>query len=95
MDLDVHVRTYCNYLNSSGLLKFEMIKRAPALNDHHKERRLYWAKEMVNYNEKCEHVTFSNGPDGYKFYCMILEKKKSSLKQKTSVGLYLNGSLEK
>ena len=83
LDLDVHVRTISNYLNSSGQLQYEMRERAPALKSHHKEKRLLWAKEMVNYNEMWERVIFSDekkfklgGPDGYKYYWPDLRKEK-------------------
>ena len=60
LDLDVHVRTICNYLNSSGRLKYEMRNRAPALKSRHKEKRLLLAKEMVNYNERWKRVIVSD-----------------------------------
>ena len=93
LDLDVHVRTISNYLNSSGQLKYEMRKRAPALKSHYKEKRLLWAKQMVNYNERWECMVFSDekkfnldGPDGYKYYWHDLRKEKDVFSRKHGGG---------
>lgn len=69
-------------LHSSGIMRYEKLKKAPRLLDRHKRDRVEWARGKMSWSVQWQQIVFSDekkwnldGPDGHRCYCHDLRKE--------------------